>query len=127
MRLGNPLLAHDRRERSELLDAARRFEVVQDRLVPCEALEAHDLLGQEPPVLAEDDVALARKLPASLVEGHGRPFRVGVTEVLAACDRGSGRHAPAPPRLLRCYAPGAFGSVCQSPNSFPWLSLQIAN
>ena len=49
----------------ELLDAARRLEVVQDRLVPGEALEAHDLLGQEPAVLAEHDVALARDLPAS--------------------------------------------------------------
>ena len=75
MCLGDPFVALDRRERPELLDAARRLEVVQDRLVPGEALEAHDLLGQEPPVLAEDDVALARKLPASLVEGHGRPFR----------------------------------------------------
>jgi hypothetical protein len=56
-----------------------RLEVVQDRLVPGEALEAHDLLGQEPPVLAEDDVALARELSAPLVEGHVRPFRVGVT------------------------------------------------
>ena len=93
VRLGNPLLALDRREGPELLDAARRLEVVEDRLVPREALEPHDLLGQEPAVLAEDDVSLARDVPAALVEGHARPFRVGVTWVLA-----DGRWRGATPR-----------------------------
>ncbi len=77
VRLRHPLLALDRRERSELLDAARRLQVVQDRFVPGEPLEAHDLLGQKPSVLAEHDVTLARHVAAALVEGHGRPFRVG--------------------------------------------------
>ena len=73
--LGDPLLALDRREGAELLHAARRFEVVEDRLVAGEALEAHHLFGEEPSVLAKDDVPLARDVPAALVERHGRPFR----------------------------------------------------
>ena len=94
--LGNPLLAHDRRERAELLDAAGRLEVVEDRLVPCEALEAHDLLGQEPPVLAEDDVALARELSAPLVEGHVRPFRVACSDPVTRVRQDGGQAAPVP-------------------------------
>ena len=89
VRVGNPLVAFDGRERPDLLHAAGRFEVVQDRLVAREALEAHDLLGQEPSVLAEDDVTLARDVPAALVEGHAVPF-LGVNEVLAD-GRGAGR------------------------------------
>ena len=75
VRLGNPLLTLDRREVAELLDAAGRLEVVEDRLVSGEALEAHDLLGQQPPVLPEHDVPLPRDVPATLVERHVRPFR----------------------------------------------------
>src|SRR5262249_6528396 len=131
VRLGDPLLAFNRRERPELLHAARRLEVVEDRFVAREALEAHDLLGQEPAVLAEHDVALARELPARLVEGHRRPFRVAVTHVLAAGARsGRGRRPDGRRPLFRCragYAPGAFVSVCQSPNSLPSGSLQTEN
>jgi heme-degrading monooxygenase HmoA len=47
-------------------------EVVEDRLVPDEALEAHDLLREERPVVAELNVALAREAPEPLVRGHGR-------------------------------------------------------
>jgi hypothetical protein len=46
-------------------------EVVEDRLVPREALEPHDLLGQELPVVAKLDVALARNVAETLVDGHG--------------------------------------------------------
>jgi hypothetical protein len=75
MRVGHPLLALDRRERTELLHPTGRDDVVQDRLVPREPLEAHHLFGEERPVLAEHDVTLARKLAATLVEGHLRlPF-----------------------------------------------------
>jgi hypothetical protein len=66
VRVRHPLLALDRLEVAELLDAAGRGEVVEDRLVPGEALEAHDLLGQEGPVVAELDVALARNVAADL-------------------------------------------------------------
>ena len=57
---------------AELHDAARRLEVVEDRLVAGEALEAHDLLGQERAVVAELDVPLARNVAEALVEGHRR-------------------------------------------------------
>ena len=70
VRVGHPLLALDRLERAELLHAARRLEVVQDRLVAGEALEAHDLLGQQRAVVAELDVPLARDVAEALVEGH---------------------------------------------------------
>jgi hypothetical protein len=56
---GHPLLVLDRLELAELFHAARRLEVVEDRLVPGEALEAHDLFRQQPTVVAEDDVAFA--------------------------------------------------------------------
>ena len=36
------------------------MQVVEDRLVPDEPLEAHHLLGEEGPVLPKLDVALAR-------------------------------------------------------------------
>src|SRR5262245_15959061 len=65
--VGHPLLPRDRRELAQLLDAAGGLEVVEDRLVAREALVAHDLLGQERPVLAQDGVALARQLPPLLV------------------------------------------------------------
>ena len=68
--LGHPLLALDRNEPAELRDAARRLEVVEDRLVPREPLEAHDLLGEERAVLAEHDVTLGRNLAETLVERH---------------------------------------------------------
>jgi hypothetical protein len=44
--------------------------VVEDRLVAGEALEAHHLLGEERPVVAELDVALARNVAEALVERH---------------------------------------------------------
>jgi hypothetical protein len=68
----HPFLALDRLEVAQLLHAAGRGEVVQDRLVAGEALEAHDLLGQERPVLAELDVPLAREITEALVERHRR-------------------------------------------------------
>ena len=81
VRIGHPLLALDRLEVAELLDATGRGEVVEDRLVPDEALEAHYLLGQERAVVTELDVALARNVAAYLVRGHGRrlPPRRGGT------------------------------------------------
>ena len=77
VRVGHPLLADDRPERAELLDAARGLEVVEDRLVPREALEAHHLLGEERPVLAELDVPLARDVAHADVEGHRREDTAG--------------------------------------------------
>ena len=74
--LRNPLLALDRREVAELLHAAGRLQVVEDRLVAGEALEAHHLFGEQGPVLPEDDVPLAGNVAATLVERHGRPFGV---------------------------------------------------
>jgi hypothetical protein len=68
--LRHPLLAHDRLEGADLLHAAGRLEVVEDRLVAGEALEAHHLLGQERAVVAELDVPLARNVAEALVEGH---------------------------------------------------------
>ena len=69
--VGHPLLALDRLEAGELHDATGRLEVVEDRLVAGEALEAHHLFGEERPVLAELHVPLARKVAETLVEGHG--------------------------------------------------------
>src|SRR5215216_5033611 len=67
----DPLVALDRLEVTELLDPAGGGEVVEDRLVPGEPLEAHDLFGQEAAVVAELDVALARDVAADLIRGHG--------------------------------------------------------
>ena len=53
VRVGHPLLAHDRLELAELDHAARRLEVVEDRLEAREALEAHHLLREERAVVAE--------------------------------------------------------------------------
>ena len=72
MLVRHPLVALDRLEVAELLDPARRREVVEDRLVPREALEAHDLLGEQRAVVAELDVALARHLAETLVERHAQ-------------------------------------------------------
>ncbi len=72
VRVGHPFLALDRLEVAELLHAARGDEVVQDRLVPREALEAHDLLGEEGSVVAELDVPLPRNLASALVGRHQR-------------------------------------------------------
>jgi hypothetical protein len=49
----------------------RHGEVEQDRLVAREALEAHDLLGEQPPVVAELDVPLAGDVASELVRRHG--------------------------------------------------------
>src|SRR5205823_5801004 len=89
MRVGDPLLALDRPELAELADPARRLEVVEDRLVPGEPLEAEDLLRQEQPVLAELDVPLARDVAAQLVRRHG-------PRIVTAPRRGR-----APPGALR--------------------------
>ena len=75
VRLGDPFLALDRRELAELLHAAGRFQVVQDRLVAREPLEPHHLFGEEASVFAKDDVTLAGNVAATLVERHGCPFR----------------------------------------------------
>jgi hypothetical protein len=68
--LGHPLVALERLELGHLLDAAGRVEVVEDGLVAGEALEAHDLLGQERAVLPKLDVALARQAAEALVRRH---------------------------------------------------------
>src|SRR5579862_2975049 len=70
MRIGHPLLAHDRLELAELDHAARRLEVVEDRLEPREALEPHHLFGEKCPVVAEHDVSLPRKFAETLIERH---------------------------------------------------------
>jgi hypothetical protein len=62
MLVGQPFVALDLLEPVELHHATRRLQVVQDRLVAGEALEAHHLLGEERSVLPELDVALARDL-----------------------------------------------------------------
>ena len=67
----DPFLALDRLEVRDLRHAARRREVVEDRLVAGEPLEAHDLLGQKPAVIAELDVPFARNFPSDLIRGHG--------------------------------------------------------
>src|SRR6059058_786976 len=68
--LRHPLLALDRLEAAELHDAARRLQVVQDRLVAGEALEAHHLFGEKRSVVPELHVALARNVAEALVERH---------------------------------------------------------
>src|SRR5581483_748814 len=70
--LRHPLLALDRLEAGQLRHPARRVEVVEDRLVAGEALEAHHLLGEKRPVLTELDVPLAGNLAEPLVERHTR-------------------------------------------------------
>src|SRR5206468_2068571 len=67
--VGNPFVALDLLEAVELHDAARRLQVVEDRLVPGESLEPHHLLGEKRPVLAKLDVPLARDVAETLVEG----------------------------------------------------------
>jgi hypothetical protein len=57
--VGHPFDVLDRLEIAGLRDPAGRFEVVEDRLVAGEPLEAHHLLDQQPAVVAELDVALA--------------------------------------------------------------------
>ncbi len=70
VRFGNPLVALDLLERAELLDTARALEVVQDRLHPGEALQAHDLFGQERPVVPKLRMPLPGHRTKTLVEGH---------------------------------------------------------
>jgi hypothetical protein len=72
MRVGHPFLALDRLELAELLHAAGRDQVVQDRLVAGEALESHHLLGEEGAVVPELDVALAGDLASALIRRHQR-------------------------------------------------------
>src|SRR5581483_4840247 len=66
----HPLVALDLLEVTELHHAARRLQVVEDRLVAGEALEAHHLFGEERAVLADLDVPLARDVTKALVERH---------------------------------------------------------
>ena len=70
VRVRDPLLALDRLELAELLHAAGRDQVVEDRLVAREAFEAHHLLGEEGSVVPELDVALPRDLASALVGRH---------------------------------------------------------
>jgi hypothetical protein len=46
--VGHPLLALDRRESADVGDPARGLQVVEDRLVAREALEAEHLFDEEP-------------------------------------------------------------------------------
>ena len=89
--LRHPLLALDRLEAAELHDAAGRLEVVEDRLVAGEPLEAHHLLGEERPVVAELDVALARNVAEALVERHGDSVSPSSGRDPRACDRPQAR------------------------------------
>ena len=77
--VGHPLVELDRLELADLGDAARRVQVVEDRLVAGEALVAHHLLGQERPVLAELGMALGRQAAHRHVAHQRFP--------LAACSR----------------------------------------
>jgi len=102
VRVRNPLLALDRLEVAELFYAAGRDQVVQDRLVPDEALEPHDLFGQERAVVAKLDVAFARDLAAALIGRHGRRITTDCPSIrgrrTGATLRGNSREGvPRPP------------------------------
>src|SRR5581483_3542968 len=60
----------DRLECAALEHAARRLEVVEDRLEPREALEAHHLLREQRSVVPGHHVALPGQLAEALVERH---------------------------------------------------------
>jgi len=77
MRVRHPLVALQLLEAADFHHAAGRLKVVQDRLHPDEALHAHDLLGQERPVVTELDVALSRNVPQALVERHADRISAG--------------------------------------------------
>ena len=83
MGLGHPLLEHDLLEVADLLHAAGREQVVEDRLVAGEALEAHDLLDEQRRVavrgvrVAVLDVALGRDA-AQAVVAHQSLLSVGL-------------------------------------------------
>jgi hypothetical protein len=84
---GTHSLALDLLEVAELHHPARRLQVVEDRLVADEALEPHDLFGQERAVVAELNVPLSRNGSESLVEGHRETLARGeIGKALA--DRG---------------------------------------
>src|SRR5437867_1481456 len=85
--VGDPFLALDRLEVAELLDTAGRGQVVEDRLVPGEALEAHDLLREQRAVVTELNVALARHVAEALVERHGEESSAGPYR--GGCDSAS--------------------------------------
>src|SRR3954468_17058150 len=123
MRVGNPLLPLDRLEVAELLHAAGRGQVVQDRLVPGEALEAHHLLGQERSVVPELDVALPRNFAAALIGRlDARIEKASRKRALARLARFSGRSAQgddyrfAPTRFRRTPIP-SISSSTSSPGS----------
>src|SRR5215204_5988604 len=67
MGVGYPLAVLDRLELARLGDPAGRGQVIEDRLVAREPLEAHHLLDEEAAVLAELSVALARELSQPVV------------------------------------------------------------
>ena len=88
VRVRHPLLEHDLLEGPDLLHAAGRKQVVEDRLVAGEALEAHDLLDQQRRGavargggrgVAELDVALLRDLAQAVVTHQRFP--------LSSCSR----------------------------------------
>ena len=60
--------------------------MVEDRLVPGEALEAHDLLGEERAVVAKLNVPLAREVAEALVEGHGDRITARLTRKRNDCS-----------------------------------------
>src|SRR4029079_19404464 len=68
--VGHPLLAHDRPEAADAVEAARRVQVVEDRLVAAEALVAEDLLDEQPPVPVLPAPELGVALGRDLSEGH---------------------------------------------------------
>ena len=72
VRVGNPFLALDLLEVADLHHAARRLEVVEDRLHPDEALHPHHLFGEEGAVVAKLRMPLSRYGANSLIERHGR-------------------------------------------------------
>src|SRR6185437_3439306 len=87
VRLGHPLLELDRRELADVLHAARRPQVVEDRLVAGEALEAEHLLHEQRrlpvagrrPRVAELHMPLLRHLAQAVVTHQRFP--------LSSCSR----------------------------------------
>src|SRR5207247_2641261 len=102
-----------RLELPQLAHPARRLEVVEDGLVSREALEPHDLLGQQQAVVPELDVPLARNGAAGLVERHDdrilRPRPPAVSELAAS---GVSFFAREPAPLPR---PVARSTPCRAP------------
>ena len=102
VRVGHPLLAHDRLELAALDHAARRLEVVEDRLEAREALEAHHLFGEQRAVVAMHDVPLPGQVTESLVERH--EWRISARGSARRSRSWDGRHGACAP-LRRCRVP----------------------